>query len=129
MRTITTLGVILAFALGSVACDRSSDRHAHRDSTGGEHARSAEDRDRAEREHERKGKTEEWEFDEESEELREDTRRGVDEAGDRAEDQAEDVEDYSKEKAGEAEEGLEDSKEESRDVLDNETQRIYNVLD
>ena len=138
MKLVTLLGVILAFVLGTVGCNRSHRTHARDDSTGGERARSHEMRDQAEREHDagRKGKVETWEYEEESIELRDDAKQKAheagdwseekaDEEGDYAEDKAEDVKDFSKEKTDQAEDRFDDS----RDALDNESEREYDVIE
>jgi hypothetical protein len=92
MKTVTLLGVMLAFALGTTGCSRSSDTSRH-DTTGGERARSDDARERAEQEDEEyEGKAESW--GEEVDEAGEDARRELDEAGDRTEEQLEDAEEY-----------------------------------
>jgi hypothetical protein len=109
MRIVTLLGIMVAFALSTAGCNRSSGTsHARHDSVGGEHAKSKEGRAQAEREHERKGKADTWEYEEEFE--------------------GQDAEDHRMEKQR-GDEELEDSGERSRDVLDNETQRQYRVLE
>jgi chromosome segregation ATPase len=137
MKIVTLLGVMVAFALGGVGCSKSSGTRA--ETTGGESAEA--------REAERKGKTERWELEEESEELREETeqlREESEELRDRAEqlrrEAEEETEEFSKEKQREAEELEQEAEEleerlrdvhedESRDVPDNEMRRHYNVLD
>jgi predicted RNase H-like nuclease (RuvC/YqgF family) len=129
MKIITLLGVMVAFALSGAGCGKSSGTRA--ETTGGESAEA--------REAERKGKTERWEYEEETEEFREESeqlredseelRREAEELRREAEEEAGD---FAKEKEREAEElekEAEELEEKSRDVPENEMRRHYNVLD
>jgi hypothetical protein len=78
MKIVTLLGVMMAFALGTTGCNRSSDTSRH-DTTGGEREES-------------KGKAESW--GEEADEAGEDARRELDEASERTEEELEEAEEY-----------------------------------